>query len=248
MPLYATLQEVREFTKAQTSEYTDTAINNFIMRATDEIDNETDRTWQEAVTETDAYFDGDGLDILYLNHTDLQSLTSIAIRTTGGDSTATYTSVTTSKVALYPEGYLVLYSDAEVTNFTAGLKTAKLTYTHGAVHATAVDDVAGVTINDTSITVDDASYFPTSGIICIDTEWISYTGKTATSFTGCTRGHLGTTPATHLNNAVINEVAPDNIRQACLLLISYYIDGNTERREAFESAIAHEKWKGPIIV
>jgi hypothetical protein len=248
MPLYATLQEAREFTNAKSSEYTDTAMNNFIMRATEEIDDITSRTWQEAVTETDVYFDGDGMDILYLDHTDLQTLTSISIRTTGGDSTATYTAVTTSKVAVYPEGYLILYSDAEVTNFTAGPKTVKLTYTHGAVYATAIDDVAGITAIATSITVDDTSYFPTSGIICIDTEWISYTGKTLTTFTGCTRGHLGTTAATHANNAVINEVAPDNIRQVCLLLIAYYMDGNIERKATARNILYNDIWKGPIIV
>ncbi len=47
------------------------------------------------------------------------------------------------------------------------------------------------------------SYFPTSGYVQIDSEIISYTGKTngvaidEGTLTGCTRGALGTTPAAH---------------------------------------------------
>lgn len=45
----------------------------------------------------------------------------------------------------------------------------------------AIDDVA------TTLTVNDTTYFPTAGTIYIDNELISYTGKTPTSFTGCSR-------------------------------------------------------------
>lgn len=39
----------------------------------------------------------------------------------------------------------------------------------------------------TTLTVNDTTYFPTAGTIYIDNELIRYTGKTATTFTGCTR-------------------------------------------------------------
>jgi hypothetical protein len=39
----------------------------------------------------------------------------------------------------------------------------------------------------TTLNVSDTTYFPTAGTLYIDNELISYTGKTATSFTGCTR-------------------------------------------------------------
>jgi hypothetical protein len=39
----------------------------------------------------------------------------------------------------------------------------------------------------TTLNVNDTTYFPTAGTLYIDNEFISYTGKTATSFTGCTR-------------------------------------------------------------
>jgi hypothetical protein len=39
----------------------------------------------------------------------------------------------------------------------------------------------------TTLNVSDTTYFPTAGTLYIDNELISYTGKTATTFTGCTR-------------------------------------------------------------
>ena len=46
---------------------------------------------------------------------------------------------------------------------------------------------ANVTDTDTTLPINDTTYFPTAGTIYIDNEMISYTGKTATTFTGCTR-------------------------------------------------------------
>jgi hypothetical protein len=57
--------------------------------------------------------------------------------------------------------------------------------------------------SQTTITVDSTAEFPTSGRLDIDTELITYTGKTATDFTGCVRGVNGTTAATHLDNAIV---------------------------------------------
>jgi len=55
----------------------------------------------------------------------------------------------------------------------------------------------------TTITVDSTASFPTSGRIDIDTELITYSGKTATTFTGCGRGANGSTAAAHADNAVV---------------------------------------------
>ena len=52
--------------------------------------------------------------------------------------------------------------------------------------ATAYLTVAALA-GDTTLTVNDTTYFPTAGTLYIDNELISYTGKTATTFTGCTR-------------------------------------------------------------
>ena len=54
------------------------------------------------------------------------------------------------------------------------------------------------TSSTANITVDSTEDFPTSGTFTVDSEVITYTGKTATTFTGITRG---SSPATHLDNA-----------------------------------------------
>ena len=46
----------------------------------------------------------------------------------------------------------------------------------------------GISAADTSITVDSTTGFETAGTITIEGEDIPYTGKTSTTFTGCTRG------------------------------------------------------------
>jgi hypothetical protein len=57
-----------------------------------------------------------------------------------------------------------------------------------------------LTIGATTVNVVDASLFPSVGFLSIDLEIIKYTGKTATSFTGCTRGADGTSASAHVQN------------------------------------------------
>ena len=54
-----------------------------------------------------------------------------------------------------------------------------------------------------TITVDSTSGYAVSGKIIIDDEIISYTGKSSTTFTGCTRGVANTTAIHHLDNALV---------------------------------------------
>jgi hypothetical protein len=55
----------------------------------------------------------------------------------------------------------------------------------------------------TTITVNSAAAFPSSGRIDIGTELITYTSKNATQFLGCTRGANGSTAASHLTGATV---------------------------------------------
>ena len=56
----------------------------------------------------------------------------------------------------------------------------------------------------TSVQVIDTSNFPVTGTILINTEKIAYTGKNATTFTGCTRGSSATVPTSHTINTEVN--------------------------------------------
>jgi len=55
----------------------------------------------------------------------------------------------------------------------------------------------------TTLNVASTTGFPTSGVLQIESEAISYTGVTATTFTGCGRGYQGTTAATHVNTTAV---------------------------------------------
>ncbi len=57
------------------------------------------------------------------------------------------------------------------------------------------------------INVIDTTSFPATGYITIDSEVIKYTGKTGTSFTGCTRGSDGTSAAPHSSTATVSAFA-----------------------------------------
>ena len=68
---------------------------------------------------------------------------------------------------------------------------------------TAINDGSGIDDSVVTITVDSTTDFPTAGTMKIDNEYIAYTGKTDTTFTGCTRGSRSTTAASHLDNAAV---------------------------------------------
>lgn len=59
----------------------------------------------------------------------------------------------------------------------------------------------------TTLTVTSTSEFPSSGRLQIDNEVIQYSGKTATTFTGCTRGNISTTAASHVDASVVSFVS-----------------------------------------
>jgi hypothetical protein len=76
----------------------------------------------------------------------------------------------------------------------------------------AFQDVAYTTLNGginnsvTTITVVSTAGFLTAGELRITTEVITYTGKTATTFTGCTRGARGSANIAHSTGAVVTKI------------------------------------------
>ena len=75
----------------------------------------------------------------------------------------------------------------------------------GAAATTAINDASGINASVTTVTVDAAGAFPTSGYILIGTEIIQYTGTTSTTFTGLVRGQINTTAASHSDNATVTD-------------------------------------------
>jgi len=71
-------------------------------------------------------------------------------------------------------------------------------------YATTLINDASFDATETTITVDNTADFPEQGRLRVDNEEITYTGKTPTTFTGCTRGARGTRAVAHSNDSVIN--------------------------------------------
>lgn len=83
------------------------------------------------------------------------------------------------------------------TTFPTTVDTATQLYT--AVNGVQTTLTAGISNSDTVVPVTDTTSFPSVGYFVVGTEIISYTGKTGTTFTGCTRGANGSVAASHVS-------------------------------------------------
>jgi len=61
-----------------------------------------------------------------------------------------------------------------------------------------------LTASATTITVDSTNQFPEQGRLKIEKEEITYTGKTATTFTGCVREARGTVATSHADDILVS--------------------------------------------
>jgi hypothetical protein len=75
-------------------------------------------------------------------------------------------------------------------------------YIPGTSSSTLSSGIDGL-LTTTTIPVVSTSAFTASGAIWINGEYITYSGKTGTDFTGCVRGADGTTAASHLTGALV---------------------------------------------
>lgn len=80
---------------------------------------------------------------------------------------------------------------------------------------------ADISNSVTTIPVVSTANFQTAGTILIESELISYTGKTSTSFTGCTRGVFGSSNSAHLTGAYVGEA------QAALAPVPLFMSNTT---------------------
>ena len=136
------------------------------------------------------------------------SLTS-TITSSATTISVAYTAATSPLVSFTATGSILIesevisYTGITATSFTGCTRAASGTVAAAHTAATGVSQyTTGVTINCTS-----ASVFAASGTIYIGSEGISYSGKTGTSFTGCTRAANGTTPSAHASSDLISQFA-----------------------------------------
>jgi len=129
-------------------------------------------------------------------------------------STAALTTTSTTVSVVSTSGFSATGSiliETEVISYTGVTATTFTGCTRAASGTTAATHVAslGVSQYTTGVTINcaSASVFAASGTIYIGSEGITYSGKTGTSFTGCTRAANGTTPSEHASADLISQYA-----------------------------------------
>jgi hypothetical protein len=89
------------------------------------------------------------------------------------------------------DGNMILVHRMKQNNINdeAYMRTGNAAVRYQAVNESARDRLAAAVDNtQTSIILNDASRFPSSGVVLVGNECISYTGKNGNTLTGCTRG------------------------------------------------------------
>lgn len=74
------------------------------------------------------------------------------------------------------------------------------------IHQSTLNEGAQLAAGDTTITLADASTFPSSGHIRIEDEIISYSGKSSNDLTGCSRGQDGTSDVAHDDGTAVESM------------------------------------------
>jgi hypothetical protein len=115
--------------------------------------------------------------------------------------------------------------DSALRNNPMGAFSIKTSYL-----SAAVDDTV------TTLNLIDAATYPETGTVTIDSEEITYTSRTATTLSGCTRGVNSTTAASHVaystvaflvtNQIMFHEVGNDDNSTATLVPIEAYVDSS----------------------
>lgn len=116
------------------------------------------------------------------------------------------------KSANYERDRSMLYNVVTVLGRGDGINQVRCkTYNASATYSRLASPI---TETDTTIVLDDASAFPSSGEVRISEERITYTGVSGNSLTGCSRGQNGTIANPHRKGAFIEKYVPEDTPEA----------------------------------
>jgi len=122
---------------------------------------------------------------------------------------------------------------------------------YGAFQDTAYTTLnGGINNSVTTITVVSTAGFPTAGELRIESEVITYTGKTPTTFTGCTRGARGSANAAHSTGVAVTKIQSPLAATAVPMYINTtdYANNvsvvNETRITAVKAGIYNLQWSG----
>jgi len=128
---YTTVEELKKFSGVNTNEFSNDAVQNMIDQATNEIDKRTGRTWQETVSQSNEYYDGNGEKEMKLNRIDIQNITTLGIDDDDNDIFDTMSSSSPVWYDWYDNGRIILNASASPSVFPEGIKNVRVTYTYG---------------------------------------------------------------------------------------------------------------------
>ena len=203
-------------------------VKSIINRVEDEIDELTQQAWRlRQVTEShgldNAYYPRTGIPVnLYHNNVRTLSATKGDKLEVFDGSSNTYINWLTAKTEGRLNDYWFDYKTGILwilgQRYSANEDMVRITYRYGDCGIAAISGTHTSTVQ--TITVDSTADFQPSGTIRIDgSEEIRYTGKTATTFTGCTRASNGTTNAAYTGNEEVYQVNKTIERLATLMTV-----------------------------
>jgi hypothetical protein len=167
-------------------------------------------------------------------------LTNSTITVVGDDSTGT-TLNTGETIKIAGTSGISTAVSGDILTITGTLYSSNFYY--GAFHSDNQTTLtADINSNSTSpLAVASTAGFPSSGGLLIGTEMLSYTGKTASTFTGITRGVQGSSGATHDNGDYVSvaQVGAALTPQTVLLDVTDLSNGVTLNTATSEITIVH---------
>ena len=90
--------------------------------------------------------------------------------------------------------------DSPLRQYPMGVISIQTSYLNNAINS-----------STTTLSLLNASSYPDVGTVVIDSETITYTGNDGSNLTGCTRGALGSTAASHIAYSTVSPYAPNGI-------------------------------------
>ena len=129
------------------------------------------------------------------------------------DDDPTTTAITVDSTTGYPTAGTILigaeeisYTATTATEFSGGARAQ-----NGTTIASHIDNAAVAFVHAETITVAATTGYPTSGTFSLGAEEVTYTGTTATTFTGCGRGANSTTIVAQADAETLSYVYPTTI-------------------------------------
>jgi hypothetical protein len=229
-----------------------TTIEQWILMSETHIERETSNAWK--ITEAPLHYydipafnyDGAGLPIDLRNRNIVQLSSTVDTFEVWVGST--YENWLTGKTESRANDYWLNYEKGILYirhNRNAKKDGVRLKYRYNSGAETTLTGTHNNSV--TTINVTDTTGFPYRGIIRVGSEEISYTGKTATTFTGCSRGYLGSTAGSYSASEPAVWIPEDIIRAATLFVAIKRVTNADSQVRMQDAGNGNQETHGPRL-